>query len=188
MNGAKANVSSDGETIIGLWGLTVKAVVVHTVTYFVAGVLAFTLGGYQERFSEPPLSDLMRPTSDRWVMAGPLLQPLRGILFALALFPLRHLLFAPPRGWLILWWLLVALGILSPFGPAPGSVEGLIYTIIPFRIQMLGLVEVVLQSFLLSAVLFSWIRHPQRWLDWTLGAVFCLVMILPALGFLVTTQ
>src|SRR6266581_3009085 len=91
-----------------LSSLTVKTIIVHTVTYFIAGVLAYTLGGYERAFSQPPLSYFMRPTSDRWVMAGPLFQPVRGVIFALAFFPLRSVLFARRRGWLTLWWLLFA--------------------------------------------------------------------------------
>lgn len=165
--------------------LTLKTVIVHTITYFVAGVLAYTLGGYEKAFSQPPLSYLMRPTSDPLVMAGPLFQPVRGVIFASALYPLRNVLFAERRGWLTLWWLLLALGVLSTFGPSPGSVEGLIYTIIPPLAQILGLWEVLLQSLLFSGVLFYWVNHPgKRWLNWTLGIVFSIVMILPLLGLL----
>src|SRR5688572_13843732 len=92
--------------------LTLKTVVVHTITYFVAGILAYALGGYEKTFSQPPLSYLMRPTSDPLVMAGPLFQPIRGVIFAAALYPLRDAVFATRRGWLILWWLLLALGVL----------------------------------------------------------------------------
>ena len=166
--------------------LTLKTVAVHTITYFVAGLLAYTLGGYEETFSRPPLSHLMRPTSDPMVMAGPLIQPVRGVIVASAIYPLRNVLFGEPRGWLTLWWLLLALGVLSTFGPAPGSVEGLIYTIIPPRDQILGLWEVLLQSLLFSLVLFYWVNHPaKRWLNWALGFGFCIVMILPLLGLLV---
>lgn len=171
----------------GLAGLTVRTAVVHTVTYVVAGVLAFTLGDYEKTFSEPPLSYFMRPTSDPWVMAGPLFQPVRGVIFALALYPFRDVLFADRGGWLKLWWLLVALGVLSTFGPAPGSVEGLIYTIVPPRAQILGLWEVLLQSLLLSVILVYWVRHPEkRWLTWTLGIVFGLVVALLVLGLMST--
>lgn len=165
--------------------LTLKTVIVHTTTYFVAGILAYTLGGYEQSFSRPPLSYFMRPTSDRLVMAGPLFQPIRGIIFASAFYPLRDVLFAKPRGWLILWWLLVALGVLSTFGPAPGSVEGLIYTIISPSSQVLGLWEVLLQSLLLSYILFYWVNHPEKkWLRWTLGIAFSIVIILSLLGLL----
>ena len=174
-----------GAKQVTLSSLTVKTVVVHTVTYFLAGLLAYTLGGYERTFSEPPLSYFMRPTSDRLVMAGPLFQPIRGIIFALALYPLRRVLFAERRGWLILWWLLLALGVLSTFGPAPGSVEGLIYTVIPPRAQMLGLWEVLLQSLLFSVVLFHWVNHREkRWMSWILAIAFCIVMILPLMGLL----
>lgn len=165
--------------------LTLKTVIVHTITYFIAGILAYKLGGYEKSFSQPPLSYLMRPTSDPLVTAGPLFQPIRGIIFASALYPLRSVLFAERRGWLILWWLLVALGVLSTFGPSPGSVEGLIYTTISPLAQILGLWEVLLQSLLFSVVLFYWVNHPgTRWLDWTLGVLFSILMILPVLGLL----
>ena len=170
---------------ITLPSLIIKTVVVHTITYFVAGLLAYTLGGYEKTFSEPPLSYLMRPTTDRLVMAGPLFQPIRGVIFALALYPLRSVIFGARRGWLILWWLLFALGVLSTFGPAPGSVEGMIYTIIPPLNQLLGLWEVVLQSLLLSFLLFYWVNHPEkRWLNWALGIAFSAVIILPLMGLL----
>jgi hypothetical protein len=118
-------------------------------------------------------------------MAGPLFQPIRGLIFALALYPLREVIFTERRGWLTLWWLLVALGILSTFGPAPGSVEGMIYTIIPPLSQILGLWEVLLQSLLLSALLFYWVRHPEkRWLSRTLVVMFGILMALPVLGLL----
>src|SRR5258705_8274659 len=165
--------------------LTLKTVIVHTITYFVAGILAYTLGGYGKTFSEPPLSYLMRPTSDPLVMAGPLFQPIRGVIFASALYPLRSVLFAERRGWLVLWWLLLALGVLSTFGPSPGSVEGMIYTTIPPLKQILGLWEVLLQSLLFSVILFYWVNHPEDgWLSWTLGIAFSIVIILPLLGLL----
>lgn len=170
---------------VTLPSLGLKTVATHTVTYFVAGVLAYTLGGYAETFSEPPLSYLMRPTSDPLVVAGPLFQPIRGVIFALAFYPLRSVLFGTKRGWLILWWLLIALGMLSTFGPAPGSVEGLVYTIIAPMSQILGLWEVLLQSFLFSAVLCYWVNHPgKRWLDWTLGVVFFVIVALSVMGLL----
>jgi hypothetical protein len=174
------------ERQLGFGRLTLMTVVVHTITYFVAGLLAYTLGGYEKGFSQPPLSYFMRPTSDPLVMAGPLFQPIRGIIFASALYPLRSVLFEERRGWLILWWLLLALGVLSTFGPSPGSVEGMIYTVIPPRTQIAGLWEVLLQSLLLSVVLFYWVNHQgKRWLNWSLGIAFAIVIVLPVLGLLV---
>jgi hypothetical protein len=172
---------------ITLPGLTMKTIVVHTVTYFIAGILAYTINDYKTMYAQPPLSYIMRPTTDPIVMAGALFQPIRGVLFALAFYPLRSILFDQPRGWLTLWWLLLALGVLSTFGPAFGSVEGLIYTTLPIRAQLLGLWEVVLQSFLFSFLLFHWVNQPhKRWLPWAMSTAFGLAILLPVLGLLTT--
>jgi len=171
---------------ITLPSLTMKTVVVHTVTYFIAGILALTINDYGKLYSQPPLSYLMRPTTDPIVMAGSLFQPIRGVLFALAFYPLRSVVFEKPRGWLTLWWVLLALGVFSTFGPAFGSVEGLIYTKIPVSAQLLGLWEVVLQSLLFSFILFHWVNQPQkRWLQWALNTAFGAAILLPVLGLLV---
>jgi hypothetical protein len=165
--------------------LAVAAIVVHTVTYFVAGILAYLLLDYGELYARPDMAGLMRQTTDPLVMAGPLFQPLRGFVFALAVYPLRDIVFARPRGWLVLWGLFVALGIVSTFGPAPGSIEGLIYTIISVPHQLLGLVEVVIQALLLAFGLVYWLNHPEkRWLPWLMYVAFAIVILLPLVGFL----
>ena len=167
------------------FGLIVKTAVVHTLTYFLMGVLAYTFLGYAERFAQPTMIGWMRQTTDPLVMAGPLFQPLRGVIFALAFYPLRDIFFGKKNGWLVLWWVLVALGILSTFGPTPGSIEGLIYTIIPIPDQLAGWLEVVPQALLFSAMLYTWVNHPaQKWLNWGLGLAFVVIMLLPILGLL----
>lgn len=169
----------------GLVSLLVKTSIAHTVTYFLMGLLASSLLDYTARFARPEMACWMRQTNDPLVMAGPLFQPIRGILFALVFYLLRDVLFNRKYGWLIMWWILVAVGILSTFGPTPGSVEGMIYTVIPIVDQMTGWLEVIPQALLLSVVLFYWVRHPQkRWLNWVLGIAFGVVLLLPALGLL----
>jgi len=171
---------------IGFAGLTIKTIVVHTVTYFAMGFAASSLLSYSSRFASAEMACWMRPTSDPIVMAGPLFQPIRGLVFAAVIYPLREILLGKKNGWLILWWTLVGLGILSTFGPPPGSIEGLIYTRIPVLNQLTGWLEVVPQAFLLSIILYYWANHPEkRWLDWVLGAAFVIAMLLPVLGLLV---
>lgn len=170
-----------------LFALTVKTVVMHTLTYFLMGILAATFLNYAERFARPELICWMRPTTDPLVMAGVLFQPLRGLVFALVFFPLRQQLFDKRHGWLLLWWLLVALGILGTFGPAPGSIEGLVYTVIPWTNQVLGWLEVVPQTILLALGLWLWVRYSEkRWLNWVFGIAFVIVILLPVLGLLIT--
>ena len=170
-----------------LWGITLKTIVAHTVTYFAVGLLAFTVFDYSARFADPALSSLMRQTNDPLVAAGPLLQPIRGFLFGAVFYLLRNALFRERDGWLRMWIMLVFVGILSTFGPAPGSIEGLIYTTLPLRGQLAGLSEVLLQSPLLSILIFVWVRSRDRqWLNWLLGILFFIALLLPALGLLLS--
>ena len=172
---------------ITLPGLLLKAIVSHTLTYFLVGLFASVVFNYAADFSRPELSTYMRQIGDPVIALGPALQPLRGILFALAFYPLREMLFGRKNGWLTMWWLLIALGILSTFGPTPGSVEGAIYTKLPITDQFLsgGMLEILTQSFLFSVLLYSWVNHPEkRWLNLVLGSLFVLVILMSAMGYL----
>jgi len=159
--------------------IVLKSVIVHTATYFVVGALAYYSFNYSQSFSSGLLAQLMRPTSDPMVAAGPLFQPIRGLLFGLVFYLLRDFLFVRNRGWLIMWAMLAILGILNTFGPTPGSIEGAIYT--KFGIQSLydfTLVEVYGQSLLLSVGVFYWVRNPfARWLDWGFSIVAGLAIL-----------
>ena len=172
---------------ITLSGLTLRSIVSHTLTYFLVGLVAFNVFNYAADFAEPKMRSFMRQTDDPIIALGPALQPIRGILFALAFYPLREILFRKKNGWLMIWWLLVSLGILSTFGPASGSVEGAIYTTLPIRDQFFsgGMLEILTQSFLFSALLYYWVNHPeQHWINWLLGIVFGLVLLLSIMGYL----
>jgi hypothetical protein len=180
------DATDDGSRVLPTFrALVVKTIVTHTVTYFVFGVLAMFVFDYARLFAETDLRFLMRPTTDPVVMAGPLFQPIRGLLFGALLFMLRETFFTTQWGWLRLWLVLVVFGILGAPGPVPGSLEGMIYTKIPLWVQLKGLPEVVLQTLGFSRLLCYWADHPEkRWLSWCLGVVFAVVYLLPALGFL----
>jgi hypothetical protein len=165
--------------------VVVKTMVAHTVTYFVIGALAFLVFDYPRLFAETELRFLMRPTTDPVVMAGPLFQPIRGLLFGALLVMLRETFFATRWGWLRLWLVLVVVGIIGPPGPVPGSLEGMIFTKVPLVVQLKGLPEVVLQTLVFSRILCYWVDRPeQRWLSWCLGIVFVVACLLPVLGLL----
>jgi len=169
----------------GLAGLIAKTIVVHTVSYMVMGFIASTFMHYEEVYALPWMACWIRQFGDPLITAGPLFQPVRGLIFALALYPLREVLFGRKNGWLVMWWLLTALGILSTFGPVTGSIEGMIYTVIPIANQLLGWLEIVPQALLLSVGLCYWVNHPEkRWLDRVMVAVFVVTVILPVLGLL----
>ena len=166
--------------------IIIKTVITHTATYFITGLLAFFVFDYPRLYAETSFKYIMRQTTEPLVMAGPLFQPLRGLIFGFAFFILRRSFFGQDKGWLRMWAVLVCLGILGTFGPAPASVEGMIYTTLPLRLHLIGLPEVFLQAFLLSFIVFYWVSNPRKyWLRWVMGSLFCLALLLPALGLLV---
>ncbi|HUI55212.1 MAG TPA: hypothetical protein VLY04_09580 [Bryobacteraceae bacterium] len=162
--------------------LAVKTMVCHTITYFFMGALAAHFLHYADMMAKPESG--MRPMTSAWVMAGPLFQPLRGLVFATVFYPLRGCLFGRKYSWLILGWMLVGLGILSTFGPASGSIEGMVYTPTPVLLQLRGWLEVVPQALLFAALLAYWVEHPRKFLNWLLGTVFTVLMAMPVLGLL----
>jgi hypothetical protein len=170
---------------LSFWGITLRAIVVHTITYSLVGLLALVFFDYGAQFSEPPLSYFMRQTNDPLVAAGVLFQPLRGFLFGVVFYLLRGSLFQISKGWISAWAMLVIVGIFSTFAPALGSIEGFIYTTIPLEGQLDGLTEVLIQSLLLSALTIYWVKNAQvRWLNWVLNTLFVIALLLPLLGLL----
>lgn len=161
--------------------LAAKTAVCHTLTYFVMGALAYHFLHYAELIAQPCSN--MRPLTDPLAMAGPLLQPLRGLLFASVFYPLRERLFGRRYGWLLIGWILIAVGILGTFAAPAGSMEGFIYTKTPAPMQLLGYLEIVPQALLLSALLCYWVNHPgKKWLSWLLSSLFFLIAALMVLG------
>lgn len=164
-----------------------KTIAVHSVTYFAVGVTAFLLFDYERLYVESEFRFLMRPTDSRWVMAGPLFQPLRGILFGFVFFLLRDVFFTRKDGWLIMWFVLMVVGLLAAFGPTPGSIEGFVFTTLPVSLHLMSVPEILLQTLLLSFVLHYWVNHSdKRLLSWSLGVALFIALALPALGLLVS--
>ena len=153
-----------------------RATACHVVTYMLAGLLASTLLDYASWWDTEPLSG-MRSLDSPWVAAGPALQVLRGLVLALVLFPFRRRILEQ-RGWLALWGLLVGLGIVSTYGPAPGSIEGAIYTTMPLPFHVFGAPEVYGQSLAFSACLVGWYQRPHAAWSWVFGALTLLTLII----------
>jgi hypothetical protein len=163
--------------------LAVKTVVSHTLTYFMMGALAFHFLHYEELFNQP--NSGMRSTTHPLVLLGPALQVARGLLFAAVFYPFRETLFGRKNGWLLIAWILIGVGILGTFAAPAGSIEGFIYTTIPFKSQVRGYLEIVPQALLLSALLFYWVRNPGKsWLNWVLEVAYAICVLLPVLGML----
>ncbi len=143
-------------------GFAGRAILVHTVSYFLFGLIMSNVFDYKTLFQQEVIRDFMRPIDSPYVFFGPFLQPIRGLLFAIGLWPLRRTIFENKYGWLILWGIFVIFGILSPPAAAPSSVEGVIYTQLPIWYHLIGLPEMLLQTLTFSVVLYWWERTRYR--------------------------
>lgn len=135
---------------------------VHMITYFILGFIASLLLDYKEAFEKPPLSCFMRPVNSPWVAIGPLLQVFRGLIFSVSLWFFKESFLNKDYGWLKLWGLIVGLSILSTTGPAPGSIEGIIYTKLTLADQFKGYLEVIPQTLLFAIILNYWYTKPKK--------------------------
>lgn len=156
----------------------------HFITYFIAGILAFYLFNYADTFKQGDMAVLMKPTDSPWVMAGPLLQVFRGILFAVVLWPFRAIFLEGGYGWLKLWGLFLGLAILGTCGPAPGSFEGIIYTNFPVLDQIFGLREVVAQTLAFSLMLYYWYMYPKKIWDIITAIIVTVVSLMIIAGWI----
>lgn len=165
--------------------IATKTALVHTVTYFLVGLLSYVSLDYASKYADPVVSQLMRQTNDPLVAAGPALQLLRGFLFGIVFYILRDLIFPQKRGWLTLWLVLVFLGILLPFAAAPSSIEGMLYTVLPIWFHIANFPEILIQSGLLAWLTHYWVNHPEKkWLGWFFGIITVIVILMSVLGTL----
>lgn len=159
------------------WRITAS----HMVTYFLMGIMAANLLGYEEIFNS---SDTLRSFDSPWIPAGPVLQVVRGLVFALALWYFREAFLYTKHGWLKLWGLLVGLAILSTTAAATGSIEGFIYTTIPIKNQVLGYLEVVPQTGLFAWILCYWYAYPKKWINVIFIVLVSLISLMSIMGVL----
>ena len=163
---------------------TWRVISIHTITYFIIGIISMKLFDYRELFLSGNLGYLMRPLDSPIVALGPGLQIVRGLIFAIALWPFRLIFLSEEKGWLKLWLLFIGLSILSTFGPALGSIDGFIYTTIPLKQQMLFLPELLFQSLFLSLFLFWWYRKPRKVLNIISIILITLILLMSVAGYL----
>jgi hypothetical protein len=146
----------------GFLMFAIRVMIVHTITYFIFGIIMSNVFDYGEIFKREIIRDYMLPIDEHNVLAGPFLQPLRGLIFAIGLWPFRDILIDKKRGWLYLWGLIVTMGILSTPAAAPSSIEGILYSKLPMWYHLMGLPEILLQTLVFSIWLVWWERQAVK--------------------------
>ncbi len=109
----------------------------------------------------PVVRDFMISFDSKRIMFGPLLQPLRGFVYAVVLWQFRPFILSQKKGWLYIWSLFIGFAIIGPSAAAPGSMEGLIYTKLPLYFHFVGMPEILSQTLAFSVLLFYWDRKSE---------------------------
>ena len=157
----------------------------HVIAYFLAGIFALAIMNYQELFSTDSLSLIMRPTTDPIVALGPALQVLRGILLALAIYPIRKSFFEEKHGYKKLSLIVLVFSLISTIGPTIGSFEGYIYTTVPAMYQILGYPEALLYISLFVGIIFMANKFEHKKITRILPIVLvCLIILMGIMGYI----
>jgi hypothetical protein len=144
------------------FSFSIKTMIIHTATYFAFGIIMSNVFNYKDIFNLPVIRDFMRPIDSPFVLAGPFLQPIRGFLYALVLWPIRNIFLEKKYGWFSLWSIFLAIGILGTPAAAPCSMEGVIYSKLPLWYHGMGLIEMVLQTLSFSFLLVWWFKKSKK--------------------------
>ena len=123
----------------------------HVATYFLCGAIFAQLLNYDDSSLELLGFKPMDEISAQMLIIG---QLVRGILLGIVILWIKDSIIGKKLAWLKLCAILVILGIISTYGPAPGSIEGLIYLApvdMPVNIN-LSILEVMVQPLLFSII------------------------------------
>ncbi len=137
---------------------TVMVMVAHIFTYFLAGIFAQGVLGVHVFYPPsatalPYLRDPMSAHVTSWLFPA---QVVRGLLYALALFPFRDRLYqlGQLRGGLAITGILFLVGTLAAGG---GLIEHFVFfTVYPAQFAMITFWEVLLQTLLLGQLCMWW--------------------------------
>lgn len=132
------------------WRFVGKVAFIHVLTYIVCGILFSYLLDYESLFQLDSIHAFMHSYDGNSVLIGPLVQVFRGLLFGLVLLIIKNVFHDKPYGWLRLWAVLLVIGVINTPGAAPGSIEGMIYTKLPWSYHFIMSPEVWLQTMLFS--------------------------------------
>lgn len=138
-----------------------RVIIIHTLTYMIAGILASTLLDYRSVYELPIIGDYMLSYGEESVTWGPFIQPVRGLIIGLVLLPFRRFLGNTAYGWFYIWLIMAGIGIVAAPTAAPGSIEGIIYTKLPLWFHFFGLIEVLLQTLVFSIFVHLYLRYPS---------------------------
>ena len=144
-----------------LLGYLKRFTLTHVITYLVCGLIFMNLMSYEMEFAQNQYFSHFRPLDSPIVRAAVLFQIIRGVMFALILYPFRERLIGSKYGWLMLFCILFGLTCVGAVNATPGSIEGFIYTEVSITEHLVGIPEVIVQALGFSVLFWLWERRVE---------------------------
>ena len=165
-----------------IWQITYA----HTISYFIAGIIAIAFFDYGEWWASEYISAFYRDIESPIVaLGGGFLQIFRGIIVALILLPMRKTFFEEKYGLLKLALIIFGFSIVSTYGAVITSFEGLIYLKVPLIYHIRGIPEGLIWLSLFIGILFISIKYTHRRLVTILSIiVMLLISLMSIMGYL----
>lgn len=163
------------------WRITV----LHTITYYIAGLAALVTMHYKSRFSGEFLSGYMKPFNSPMISLGPSLQLINGFIMSVFLYPLSSFLIDNIKNSKkVLFLLLAGFSFFTPQVPGIGNFEGIIYTKAPVFVHLIGIPECLIYSGLFAAGFSIWYKTEKKWINTLSIILIVLIGLMSALGYL----
>lgn len=131
----------------------INAMVNHTITYIICGIVFSKLFNYNELFVVGNVKYFMREYWGLSSLIGVLLQLVRGLILGFILLIFKDSFMEKPKGWLRLWGIIAGIGIICTPAAAPFSIEGLIYSKLPLEFHLKIAPELLVQTLLFSILM-----------------------------------
>ena len=162
----------------------------HTISYFVAGVIAITFFDYHDWWATEAFTAFYRDLSMPIIaLGGGFLQIFRGIIVALILLPLRKTFFEEKYGLLKLALIIFGFSIVSTYGAVITSFEGLIYLKVPLIYHIRGIPEGIIWLSLFIGILFISIKYSHKKIVTILSVIIMLLIsFMSIMGYLMASN
>jgi len=145
----------------------------HTISYFIAGIIAMMFFDYREWWATESFTAFYRDIDSPIVaLGGGFLQIFRGIVVALILLPLRKIFFEEKYGLLKLALIIFGFSVISTYAAAITSIEGLIYLKVPLIYHIKGIPEGLIWLSLFIGILYISIKYSHKKIVTILSIIF----------------
>jgi hypothetical protein len=157
----------------------------HTISYFIAGIVAMAIFDYKDWWSSEYMAAFYRDIDSPIVaLGGGILKIFIGIIVALILLPLRKTFFEEKYGLLKLALVIFGFSIVLTYGAVITSFEGLIYLKVTFIYHIRGIPEGLIWLSLFIGILFISIKYSHKKIVTILSIlIVALISIMTLIGY-----